>query len=229
MDPTLWSYQDASAVKAVAGFSAVAKKDGVRQRKLLMQVATNYCWRPAVDRSNLGMLGGAALTAAHTDAAELHFAAWDQSNAFTAVRTPQWMWGWTAAPPLRALDIWNKRSVKVRRTVGRMGWAYPLYSRLVMGSSRSVHVLRSINIQAAGQTLHSYSRLGSFKPRCATTSDDDLRSEYSERSTAVPSTTGSLLTGSATSGKISTRWWSRTRTRRGARPEMSFWPEDRRL
>ena len=29
MDPTLWSYQDASAVKAVAGFSAVAKKDGV--------------------------------------------------------------------------------------------------------------------------------------------------------------------------------------------------------
>ncbi len=137
MDPTLWSYQDASAVKAVAGFSAVAKKDGVRQRKLLMQVATNYCWRPAVDRSNLGMLGGAALPAAHADAAELHFAAWDQSNAFTAARTPQWMWDWTAAPPLRALDIWSKLSVKVGRTVGRMGWVCPLYTRLAMGSSHS--------------------------------------------------------------------------------------------
>ena len=126
-----------------------------------------------MDRSNLGMLGGAALAAAHTDAAELHFAAWDQSNAFTAVRTPQWMWGWTAAPPLRALDIWSKFIVKVRRTVGRMGWVYPLYARLAMGSSHSVHVLMSINIQAVGQTLYSYSRLGSFEPRCATSFDDE--------------------------------------------------------
>ena len=51
-------------VSAIAGVSAVPKKDG-RQRKLLMQCSANYMFSDVRCRSKLGMLGGAALGGVH--------------------------------------------------------------------------------------------------------------------------------------------------------------------
>ncbi len=80
-----------------------------------------------------------------------------------AVCTPRWMWGWTAAPPLRATDIWAKLSDQLRKRVDGQSWIFPLYRRLAMGSSHSVHIPMSINIHTVGKTLWSFTRLGSFK------------------------------------------------------------------
>ena len=55
---SMWRFVcDEGDVKAIAGFSAVAKKDG-RQRKLLMQCAANYLFADVGQRSELGMMGG---------------------------------------------------------------------------------------------------------------------------------------------------------------------------
>ena len=45
-------------VRAIAGVSTVLKKDGIHQRKLIMQVAANYIFQDPKDRADLGM-GGA--------------------------------------------------------------------------------------------------------------------------------------------------------------------------
>ena len=58
MPPDMWHFAERSEVKAIAGFSTVPKKDPKQQRKLLMQVATNYIWQDCRARTNLGMHGG---------------------------------------------------------------------------------------------------------------------------------------------------------------------------
>ena len=58
----LWSWDLMSNIRAVAGISAVPKKNQVDQRKLIMQVASNYMFTDPSTRAHLGMFGGAALT-----------------------------------------------------------------------------------------------------------------------------------------------------------------------
>ena len=46
LPPRLWSFVDESKVKAIAGFSAVAKKVQGSQRKLLIHCSTNFAKDP---------------------------------------------------------------------------------------------------------------------------------------------------------------------------------------
>ena len=42
LPPSMWKWDLASRAKAFSGFAVTLKKDGVRQRKLLMQCSANY-------------------------------------------------------------------------------------------------------------------------------------------------------------------------------------------
>ena len=101
----MWIFMPPSEVKAVSGVSAVMKKDGFHQRKLVMQCAANYMWVDPSSRGELGMRGGEALTRLHS-AGGLCVASMDQNNAFTRVSTPEWMWPWSATPAVRAFEVW---------------------------------------------------------------------------------------------------------------------------
>ena len=89
VDPDLWRFHTADEIKCVSGFASVLKKDPAKQRKLLMLCPVNYLWSSAKERSSLGMGGGAALNTVFSTTGECHLAGWDESNAFTSVRTPK--------------------------------------------------------------------------------------------------------------------------------------------
>ncbi len=67
-----------------------------------------------------------------------------------------------AVPPLRASDVWHRLSSTVRSRVAATSWVYPMYKRLPMGSTHSVHILMSINLEVVGRALARSARLGSF-------------------------------------------------------------------
>ena len=90
----LWEWQTGDTFKAVAGMSTVPKKQAPQQRKLLMQCATNYMWCSGKHRGNHGMLGGGALSRLYIPSDRIEISCFDESNAFTAVVTPSWMWSW---------------------------------------------------------------------------------------------------------------------------------------
>ena len=139
------AYYDES-VKAVAGFSVVPKKNGVDQRKLLMQCSTNYAWSSGKDRSNFGLLGGAALASCHVPGDVWSIAVCDESAAFTSVRTPPWMWAWSCAPPIRRKDLPRRFFTRELYMFDDQAWVYPRYERLAMGGTHSVHIIMSINL-----------------------------------------------------------------------------------
>ncbi len=57
----VWRWVTRDQVKAGAGVSAVPKKDGVSQRKLIMACPANYLWSDVRLRHDYGLGGGAAL------------------------------------------------------------------------------------------------------------------------------------------------------------------------
>ena len=158
-DPDIWHFSDGSDVKAVAGVSCVAKKDG-QLRKILMQCATNYWWDCVDERADLGMGGGSALASMYCPGGKAYFASFDESNAFTAVRTPRWFWSWASAPPVKAKDIWTKLSASLKKRLSGDDFVWPQYTRLAMGSSHAVFILMLINLQVVGQCLHNYCKFG---------------------------------------------------------------------
>ena len=160
----MWTWTSSSRVRAVMGFSTVPKKDPSRLRKLLMGCATNYMWSDVRERSQLGMLGGAALSQAFVPGGSWHLSAFDESNAFTFVMVPEWMFFWQAAPPLKASMVWNLLSDELKDEIGREGMAYPLYMRLPMGLSHSVHILMSINTAAVGRAIYASTTLEILDP-----------------------------------------------------------------
>ena len=58
MPNDMWEWQLFSEVKAIAGMSAVVKKDNFTQRKLMMAVPLNFLCTDVRERSKLGMEGG---------------------------------------------------------------------------------------------------------------------------------------------------------------------------
>ena len=118
----LWKWTLQEDIKATAGFSVVEKKSG-RQRKLLMQCAANYIWKPVQERGALGMGGGSCLSSVFCAGGAAHEATCDISNAFTAVRTPPWMWKWATGLPLRACDVWGRLSTSLQQSIRPQGWA----------------------------------------------------------------------------------------------------------
>eukprot|EP00959_Pyramimonas_sp_CCMP1952_P287194 6006009-Pyramimonas_sp.AAC.1 len=55
------------------------------------------------------------------------------------------MWGWQCVPPVRASAVWWRLTPRQRGSLEPEGWVYPMWRRLVMGSSHGVHILMSIN------------------------------------------------------------------------------------
>ena len=168
----LWDFTTGEHVKAVAGFSVVEKKNG-RQRKLLMQCSANYLFSDVRRRENHGIFGGASLAALHVPSDDVAVASCDQSNAFTSIQTPEWMWAYSAVPPVRAMHIWDRLDPEVQRCCHGGSWIYPRYRRLAMGGSHSVHIIMNINVTTVGKILTGSSKF--FKstavPECE--SDED--------------------------------------------------------
>ena len=160
----MWSWGTAADVKAIMGFSTVGKKDGKKQRKILMGCATNYLWTDVRRRASLGMGGGGALTQMMFEDPWWQVAAFDESNAFSYVLVPTWMWGWQAVPPVRAQLVWKKLPSELRAKVSYASWVYPLYMRLPMGLSHSVHLLMQINMAAIGRAIRAATCLKELDP-----------------------------------------------------------------
>ncbi|CAK0808808.1 unnamed protein product [Prorocentrum cordatum] len=116
-------------------------------------VAANYMYLDVRSREEHGLHGGAALANVHLPSDALCAAACDQSNAFTSVEVPEWMWAWQAVPPLRAGLVWDALPWELRDRVCPGTWIYPMWKRLVMGGSHSVHILMNINMTCGGRTL----------------------------------------------------------------------------
>ena len=153
LPPNLWHFGRPDEVKAIAGFSTVGKKSGDRQRKIIMMVAANYMFRDVRERSEHGRHGGGALNRLHIPSDSWAAAAFDESNAFSFVEVPCWMWGRQCVPPVRASAVWDKLSAAQRSTLSEEAWVYPMWRRLVMGSSHSVHILMTINARVCAMAL----------------------------------------------------------------------------
>ncbi|CAK0789982.1 unnamed protein product [Prorocentrum cordatum] len=108
--------------------------------------------RLAEARRDCGLTGG-ALASLHVPSGDWAAAAFDESNAFSFVGVPSWMWGWQCVPPVRAAAVWWRLSPSQRDSLNPESWVYPMWRRLVMGSSHSVHILMSINSRICSMTL----------------------------------------------------------------------------
>ncbi len=155
----MWEFCTRKEVKARAGISTVPKKDPSQLRKLVMACPANALWKDPRDRMNFGLGGAAALNGLSTWEQDLDVSLCDESNAFTTVVTPRWMWNYFACPPVRARDVWHRLRPEFQARVTRDEEIFPMYTRLPMGSSHSVHILMSINMQAAIRAIHTAYRL----------------------------------------------------------------------
>ena len=154
----LWSWEPAEDVKAIAGISTVLKKDGYKQRKLIMQCAANYAFQDPTERANLGMAGGSALTRCHIPSDRMSVSACDEDAAFTMVRVPEWMRLWQAGPPVLAHQVFDLLPTSLQeRFINRPhAMVSPCYVRLAMGGAHSVYILMRINLQHIGRTLFAH-------------------------------------------------------------------------
>lgn len=155
---SLWQWDLSSNIRATAGISCVLKKNGVDQRKLIMQCAANYMFADPTTRADLGMCGGSAIGRCFVEAEAMSVSACDEDSAFTHVRVPQWMTFWQAGPPVRAELAWHLLSTELRLQIEcpQSTFVSPRYLRLAMGGSHSVYILMRINLHHVGKSLFSY-------------------------------------------------------------------------
>ena len=159
---TMWRWIPATDVAAYAGFSTVAKKDG-RLRKILMCCPANYALAGSRSRGNHGLHGGAAFEGMLRPSGSWSVACFDEDNAFTRVRVPEWLARWQCGPPVRAWEIWSLLDAETRKDLQPLTWMAPAYQRLAMGSSHSVHILASINLKITGEALLAAARRGLWR------------------------------------------------------------------
>ena len=71
------------------------------------------------------------------------------------------MWYWCAGPPILAYKVIDLMPAHLFRNISNMHTTYvaPIYKRLAMGSSHSVHILMQINFSIIGKSFYDYSRL----------------------------------------------------------------------
>jgi len=155
----MWVFAPLTEVKAVTGIAAVPKKRDGRQRKLLMACAANYVWCDVAERNDYGLLGGAALTGVRVPSDTVDMSIFDESNAFTAIRIPSWMWGWFSSPPFMAGSVWNLIEPSMKKDLSPWTWITAQYTRLPMGSSHSVHIIMAINLHTVGKSLMASANL----------------------------------------------------------------------
>lgn len=87
----LWEWDLLCNVRAIAGVSTVLKKNGRDQRKLIMQVASNYIFEDVTMRADIGMGGGSSLGRCHVSSDSMAVATCDEDSAFT---TSKFRSGW---------------------------------------------------------------------------------------------------------------------------------------
>ena len=124
----------------------------------MMQCSAKYYFSDARSRSDRGMLGGGGMATMYVPGDQWNVASMDESNTFSYVATPRWMWGWCAAPPLRARDLRPVLPSHLQ-TLPDGAFVWPLYTRLAMGSSHSDHILMDINMTTVGRAMRASSRL----------------------------------------------------------------------
>ena len=110
-------------------------------------------------RAEEGMKGAEALTSLHTQGQSVDLAALDESNAFSFVATPAWMWPWFSAPPVKSCEVWTILPDELKARCNFYDWEAPQYQRLPMGFTHSVHILMNINLRHIGIVLLSSSKL----------------------------------------------------------------------
>lgn len=154
----LWQWDLSSNIRATAGISCVLKKNGIDQRKLVMQCAANYMFSDPTTRADLGMSGGSAISRCFVLDDNVAVSACDEDSAFTHVRVPTWMSYWQAGPPVVAARAWHLLPLELRQQVEdpQTVFVSPRYLRLAMGGSHSVYILMRINLQHVGQALFNY-------------------------------------------------------------------------
>ena len=154
----LWAWDLSSNIRATAGISCVLKKNGVDQRKLVMQCAANYMFADPTSRADLGMSGGSAISRCFVEEDKVAVSACDEDSAFTHVRVPTWMSYWQAGPPVLAEKAWDLLPPDLRGQVDDPSRVFvsPRYLRLAMGGSHSVYILMRINLHHVGQALFNY-------------------------------------------------------------------------
>ena len=154
----LWEWDLSSNVRATAGISCVLKKNGVDQRKLVMQCAANYMFADPTSRADLGMSGGSAISRCFVMKDNVAVSACDEDSAFTHVKVPNWMSYWQGGPPVLAAKAWDLLPSRLREQVDDPFSVFvsPRYLRLAMGGSHSVYILMRINLHHVGKTLFSY-------------------------------------------------------------------------
>ena len=160
----MWQWQLADRAKSFAGFTAVKKKTEGAQRKLLMACPANYLMSDPKSRADEGMRGAAAITSMHACNQSVDVASLDESNAFSYVITPEWMWPYFSTPPLRAIEVWNVLPANVRAQCSADTLVSAQYQRLPMGFTHSVHILMNINMRQIGITLMSSAKLFTNAP-----------------------------------------------------------------
>ena len=158
LPPGLWTFKRRADIKAINGVSAVYKKNPEKLRKLIMAVPANYIWCDVRGRADHGLGGGGALSLLRVLHGSLDVARCDESNAFSSIVTPPWMWPWMATPAVPAIlvrDILPPELLEVPDTE----LIFPCYTRLPMGSSHSVHIMMAINVESVGRALVGSRRL----------------------------------------------------------------------
>ena len=156
----LFDWSLTSMAKATCGMSVVLKKDGISQRKLVMQCASNYMFTDVRQRADIGMGGGGSLARLSVPSDHLAISASDEDSAFTFVEVPFWMRAWQALPAVHAYKVWSllPSSLQSQITDPLSTFVSPLYTRLAMGGSHSVYVLMAINLRSVGSALFGLSR-----------------------------------------------------------------------
>ena len=93
-------------------------------------------------RAEHGLRGGEALSAVFVPSDILEISVFDESNAFTWIRTPNWMHSWIVAPPVLARDVWSLLDAETKRAVKSLLVALHIILRL----ARCASVSRSITL-----------------------------------------------------------------------------------
>ena len=199
----LWEWDTMDGIRAIAGVSAVPKKDPLKQRKLVMQVASNYMFADPSSRAHLGMCGGAALSRCFCPSDSMHVALCDEDSAFTFVKVPEWMSRWQGGPPVLAVRAWHllPAEVKARIQDPSVEFVSPRYLRLAMGGSHSVYILMRINIEHIGRSLMQYVQ------------DNSLKNTYPPASDNAQAITGEPRDGESTE-ILSDEAWSKLQDKR---------------
>ena len=118
-----------------------------------MAVPTNFVWRDVSERRDHGLGGGGALSLIHAPGMQVSMARCDESNAFSSVELPDWMWPWMATPAVPAAAVWELLPSALQSELDEWTLVCPCYTRLPMGLSHAVHILMAINVEAVGRAL----------------------------------------------------------------------------